>query len=178
MDRPDPGARKTVVLVDTNVIIEAVRTACWNALAGGRTVETVRECRDETQRGNPHRPGYVTVGAPELGGLAAVHDVTEAARARLALQYADAPGMDPGERDLMAHALDRVERGDRVWVACSPDHATVRAASALDLADHLASLEQLADSVGARPARPLKTQFLSRWLSDSRLRHRPHSPGS
>jgi hypothetical protein len=40
------GPKATVVLVDTNVIIEAIRTRCWNALTGGLRVETVAECRD------------------------------------------------------------------------------------------------------------------------------------
>ena len=33
-----------VVLVDTNVIIEAHRTGAWAALVGGYSVETVEEC--------------------------------------------------------------------------------------------------------------------------------------
>ena len=43
-----PGA---VVLVDTNVIIEAHRTAAWAALVGAYGVETVEDCVTETQTG-------------------------------------------------------------------------------------------------------------------------------
>lgn len=172
MPSPDVGSRATVVLADTNAIIEAVRTGCWKALVGARQVETVEECRDETQRGSPHKPGFVTIGAGELGGLVAVHPVSEAERAAFGLAYPDALDMDPGERDLMAHAFARTSRGDRVWVACSPDHATVRAAMALDLGDNLVSLEELAAAVGVRPATPLKKQFMTRWLSEFRTRVR------
>ena len=40
-----------VVLVDTNVIIEAHRTAAWAALIGAYGVETVEDCVTETQTG-------------------------------------------------------------------------------------------------------------------------------
>lgn len=40
-----------IVLVDTNVILEAHRTGSWRALAGGYPVETVDDCVDETQTG-------------------------------------------------------------------------------------------------------------------------------
>jgi hypothetical protein len=104
---PDSRARQTVVLVDTNVVIEAVRTGVWKALVGSRTVETVQECHDETQRGNPHDPGYVVVEAGHLGGLSAVRQVDAVQRASLFLTCPEAAGLDPGERDLLAHALAR-----------------------------------------------------------------------
>jgi hypothetical protein len=169
---PDVASRATVVLVDTNVVIEAVRTRVWKALLGGRRVETVQECRDETQRGSPHDPGYVVVSAADLAGLAAVHSVTDLERATLALTWADALTLDPGERDLLAHALSRRARGDSVWVVCSPDRACVRAAVALDLGDHTISLEELVQVVGARPVVRLKDHFTSRWLSRERTNAR------
>lgn len=49
-------AKYTVVLVDTNVVMEAVRTHCWNAMAGGLWVETVEECREEALRGDRGHP--------------------------------------------------------------------------------------------------------------------------
>ncbi|HEU4557545.1 MAG TPA: hypothetical protein VFS20_06835 [Longimicrobium sp.] len=143
MASPDAGSSATVILVDTNVIIEAVRTRVWKALLGNRKVETVQECRDETQRGSPHDPGYVVVNAADLAGLSGVHAVTDLERATLALSYADASALDAGERDLLAHALARHARGDSVWVVSSPDRACVRVAVALGLADHTISLEEL-----------------------------------
>jgi hypothetical protein len=154
------------VLVDTNVIIEAVRTRVWNALLGGRRVETVQECWDETQRGSPHDPGYVVVNSADLAGLAAVHAVTALERATLVLAYADTPSLDAGERDLLAHALSCREKGDFLWVVSSPDRACVRAAVALEMGDHTVSLEEL--EVGARPSVQLKEHFTGRWLSRER----------
>ena len=48
--------RQEVVLVDTNVIIEAHRTGAWAALAGAYAVETVEDCVTETQTGYQRRP--------------------------------------------------------------------------------------------------------------------------
>jgi hypothetical protein len=36
--------RSDIVLLDANVIIEAHRTKCWNALARGYRLETVEQC--------------------------------------------------------------------------------------------------------------------------------------
>lgn len=69
-------------------------------------------------------------------------------RATFALQYADASNLDAGERDLMAHGLACLADGDSLWVVCSPDRASVRAAVALGWADRMHSLEALIEAVG------------------------------
>lgn len=165
---PRTSLRDTVVLVDTNVIIESVRKGCWNALTGGLRVETVEECRDEAGRGDRGRAGYVAVTEVHLQRLAQVHAVTELERAVFGLSYADAANMDPGERDLFTHAYERAGKGDEVWILCSPDRACIRAAVALGWADRIRSLEVLANAVGARPSPPLAGHFGERWLSDFR----------
>ena len=142
----------SAVLVDTNAIIEAVRTGCWAAITGWWTVETVQECYDEALRGDSTRPSYVRVATTDLDRLTAVHTVTELERATLALEYEHADALDDGERDLLAHALGRAEDP---WLLCSPDKASVRAAVALDWADRLISIEGLSRSAGVRPPPPL-----------------------
>ncbi|HEV3048911.1 MAG TPA: hypothetical protein VGX50_01300 [Longimicrobium sp.] len=162
-------ARKdTVVLVDTNVVMEAVRTRCWNAVSGGLCVETVEECRDEALRGDRGRPGYVPVSAQDLARIRAVHPVSAVERVTFAMAYADAENMDAGERDLFAHALSRVGRGDAVWVVCSADKACVRAAVALGWHERMFSLGALAAAVGANPHPALLAQHEERWLSQIR----------
>lgn len=164
--RPAPAT----VLVDTNAIIEAVRTGTWKALLGGRSVETVQECYDETQRGNPHRPSYVVVAPGGLQGLKAIHEVDDEARAALVLACTNAVGLHNGERDLLAHALARREAGDEIWVVCSPDIACVHVAVALGMGDQTISLEELLASVGAKGAKPLGDHFTARWLSAERTK--------
>ena len=149
-----------VYLIDTNAIIEAVRTRCWHAITGGLRVETVEECRDECQRGERLSTGVIVVTAATLARLSAIHPVTPAERAALLLTPEGA-SLDPGERDLFAHAIARAD----AWLLCSPDHASVDVSVARALGDRMISLGELVELVGARPAMPLRPHFESTWLN-------------
>jgi hypothetical protein len=161
----------TVVLVDTNIVLEAVRTKCWNAVSGGLRVETVEECRDEALRGDRGRPGYLPVKPEDLARIRTVYPVTAVERVTFAMAYPDAQNMDAGERDLFAHAYARVSRGDAVWILCSADRACVRAAVELRWHERMFSLASLAAAVGANPNPPLLAQHEERWLSQVRTKH-------
>jgi hypothetical protein len=153
-----------VVLVDSNAIIEAVRTRCWAAITGQLRIETVEACRAEVRSGSPETiPGYVRVTEPQLARMKAVHRVREVMRAALAVAVEDLPALDRGEADLLAHAYHHREQA---WVLCSPDKAAIRAAVSLEMGDRLCSLEALADRVGARPR--LRVQFREAWLRSFR----------
>jgi len=169
---PPLASAKTVILVDTTAIIEAVRTKCWNALVGGRRVETVEECCNEARRGDTLRYGYVEVTDEELGRLRRVHDVDRKIEAQFGLAYPGATGMDKGERHLFAHAYARIAAGDDVWVISSADKASVRAAIELEWGDRLHSLEALAKSVGATPKPALDEQHTEAWLVRMRTQYR------
>lgn len=151
------------LLVDTNVIIEAVRTGCWRAITGRMNVETVATCTHEAMAGDASRKGYVEVSAEDLSRLACVHSVSEEERATFALEYPYAAGMDAGERDLFAHALGR---SDDTWLLLSPDKASIRAGVTLGWQDRLRSLAAVADETGARPK--LKRHFEESWLAEWR----------
>ena len=80
----------TVVLVDTNTIIEAHRTGTWPALSGGYRIETVEECVTETQTGFQRRRREETIVAKELrASMASVHAVGDRERAELAVRVPD-----------------------------------------------------------------------------------------
>lgn len=160
-----------VVLLDTNVIIEAVRTNCWNALTGGFQSETVEECRLEALKGDTTRRGYVPVSVVQLERLSKVHVVSDIARATFAMEYEGAAAMDGGERALFAHAHERLQQGDDVWVISSPDKASVRAAIDLEWSDKIVSLEHLVSLVGVRPKPPLDDHHGERWLSTYRTEY-------
>ncbi|MEQ9568743.1 MAG: hypothetical protein RLN75_01020 [Longimicrobiales bacterium] len=73
MKRGDP------VLLDTNVVIEAVRTKRWKAISGGLTLETVRECESEIDAGErdllAHAlarddPGLWVLASPDKAAIA------------------------------------------------------------------------------------------------------------
>jgi hypothetical protein len=151
------------ILVDTNIIIEAVRTRCWNALGSHFTVETVETCLEEALTGDPLRPGYVQINPEQLKkGVSKSHPVSPLETMQLALAYPPANELDPGERQLLAHAIVRTDD----WMFVCADRAGVKAAFALGWIERVASLEALTRAAGARPT--LKFHFTERWLSDVR----------
>lgn len=153
-----------VILVDTNVILEAARTGIWKALTGAAHLETVAECERECLRGDRFAAGRITVEQEDLARLQAIHTVDEGHRAALILHIADVE-LDEGERDLLAHCLARTVPPE--WVVASPDRAAIRAAVQLGWSDRLVSLEELAKDVGCHPARlrALRSHFGTSWLS-------------
>ncbi len=154
--------RGQAVLVDTNIIIEAVRTGCWNALTTHFTVQTVEKCREEARTGEARRPGYVEVSEKMLREKLTAHRVSEAELAALSQRDAEAFRLDAGERHLLAHAAGRVD----AWIACCCDQAAINVAVRLDWGDRIVSLEELTGAAGARQAvRQLKAQFTAGRLS-------------
>ncbi|MGH7470226.1 MAG: hypothetical protein ACRENP_19955 [Longimicrobiales bacterium] len=153
------------------IIIEAVRTGCWNAISGQRRVVTGTECADELQRGDTARASYVSVTEQDIG-RAMVESVSPGAGAAFRLVYANADGLDPGERDLLALAYSRSDD----FLLCSSDKAVVVAALSLGWLDRVISLELLARSVGARPNSELKRQYtestMSAWRTTLQLGRR------
>lgn len=116
---PDPGA---VVLVDTNVIIEAHRVGAWAALVGAYRVETVEDCVTETQTGYQRRARAQWIEVADLReSLNALHEVGDKERAELAVRVSDI-ALDLGEASLWAHALSRTA----AWFLCGPDRASLR----------------------------------------------------
>lgn len=149
-----------VALVDTNIIIESVRTKIWAAVTGQFSVETVERCVDETQF-NSGRGGYIPISDTDLARLGAVHPVNPTEEAALLLAYADADGLDDGERLLIAHAHSRPDDG---WSIVLADGAAVKAVVALDLHHLLISLEALAAQAGRKKVAALSDWFRDKWL--------------
>jgi hypothetical protein len=56
--------RGDIVLMDTNVIIEAHRTKCWGAVENAFKVETVEKCCEEAATGDKRRADYVVITSP------------------------------------------------------------------------------------------------------------------
>lgn len=147
------------------IVIEAVRTGCWNAITGRHTVVTVDTCADELRRGDHAVSGYVPVTEDHLS-RAVVESLTPFAAASFRLRYPAADGMDAGERDLLALAATRSDE----FRICSCDKAAVRAAHAFGWIERVVSLEGLAQSVGAKPNPTLRMQFSESRLSEWRTK--------
>lgn len=159
--------RGQVVLVDTNVVIEAFRARCWNAVTGHFAIETVEKCYEEALTGDPLRPGYVVVDAAQLRkGLRGRHQISGAQRAQLLVKLAYSDVLDAGELDLLAHALERSD----AWIASCADRAAVNAALELGWEERFVSLEAMSRAAGARPE--FKHHFTDRWLSEVRTTYK------
>jgi hypothetical protein len=155
--------RMVPILVDTNVILECHRTACWRALTGGYRVETVLDCVVETQTGYQRRRPEQQIDSSALRqSLAQVAEVSDADLAAALVSDPRIAVLDAGERALWAHALTR----DDAWVLCGPDIASLRQGVRLGLRDRLVNLEELLNDIGHRPRIPLRDNHTSRWLAD------------
>jgi len=94
------GAVRTggLVLVDTNVIIEAHRKGTWSVLSRGYQLETMEECVTETKTGFKLRRKEQDIDAGQLHGtLAADHAVSEREVVELDIKVAGT-ALDLGER--------------------------------------------------------------------------------
>lgn len=154
---------KGPLLIDTNIILECFRVGSWRALTGGYQVETVEDCVTETQTGfQRRRPEALIDPAKLAGGLGAVHPVTDAQRAVVAIRAPDI-ALDVGERSLWAHALTRSD----AWVLCGPDKASMRFGVRLGFRDRLIALESLLADAGHRPKEALKQAYTAKWLENA-----------
>lgn len=155
----------SIILVDSMIVIEAVRTGAWKAVTGRYRVVTVDTCANELRQGDATALGYVAVTPADLA-RATIEPLTAITAAEFRLRYPDADGLDDGERDLLALATTR--RDD--FQLCSCDKAAVRAAHALGWIDRLISFEALLQCVGARAHPGLRIQFTERRLGEWRTK--------
>lgn len=161
-----------IVLLDTNIILETIRSRCWHALTAYYQIETVEKCREEVLTGDPLRPGYVETDPAALKERLTTHKVVSLELAALTLACPEADGLDAGERHLFAHAYARSD----AWLVACADRAAVRIAMALGWKERICSLEALSKPTGAKPA--LKRHFTEEWLSQVRTAHALNNLGS
>lgn len=148
-----------IVLIDTNVIIEAHRTKCWNAIAGWFRIETVGKCVEEAGTGGRRDPGYVTVDIASLRAVVEIHPDDGRRVAAVAMKHPALGALDAGEKELLAFAVHY----DVDWLAASPDKACLRVAHEMGLLDRFISLETMARAAGG-DVRDLKMQYTRKWF--------------
>lgn len=155
--------KSEIVLVDTNIIIEAHRIHCWAAIADYFALETVEKCVEETQTGSQNRSPEQNINYAELNAtLSAVNKLTEIQQAGFLLKHN--VQLDPGERDLLCHAESRND----AWILASPDKATMRFMFSQGWIDRLVSLEKLVTHIKAKTTKPLGRNYTEAWSSNER----------
>lgn len=156
-----------IVLVDTNVIIEAHRTRCLALLSNYFELHTVDKVVEETQTGYQNRRPEQNIDLQELRAqLRHVETVTDAQRAQFSLDHPNVT-LDPGERDLLIYA--KGFKSSDVWLLNSPDMAAVRYAHQQKWIDRLVSLESMNAHLKGRLSESLRENYTERWLSQKRM---------
>lgn len=162
---------RTRVFVDTNVILEAVRTGCWAALCSRYSVETVDRCIEEVRTGDPYDTSRVQVSDDLLGPSQLVrHAVSAAEVGALVLAFPRCQGLDAGELHLLAHLHAHENPADVLVLLSTADRAALVSASVLGWGDRLEALEPLAQQAGAGKSRlaQLKRHYSRTWLEQAR----------
>jgi hypothetical protein len=159
---------KQRVLVDTNVIIEAHRTGCWNTIVNYFSVETVEKVIEETQTGSQNRAPETLIDEAKLrSSLHYIAKITDEMRAKFHESFPLAL-LDDGERDLLVYA-GVLPAGD-IWLLNSPDMAAVRHAHSRGWLDRLVSLEILNAHLKGKLGATFKDNYSEQWLSIRRTR--------
>ena len=89
-------AKGDIVLVDTNIIIEAHRAKCWRAIVNFFRAETVEKCCEEAATGERRRSDYVVVDVEEIKKGVMVHTVSLLELAEIETQLAEPDRIDMG----------------------------------------------------------------------------------
>ncbi len=146
------------ILLDNNVIGDAVDLGVWKALLGAYAgqLETVTEV--EAEAGTYFREQENSAELMSSLKQLKIHTVTKLDQAKLVASLGGLE-LDSGERDLWAHARERKDR----WILCGPDKASLRTAVKLGLRDRLVSLEQLLEEAGLSTKR-LPNHQTRKWL--------------
>ena len=86
-----------IVLMDTNVIIEAHRTKCWRAVVNAFKVETVEKCCEEAATGDKRRADYVVINVEAMKKSVLIHPVTLLELAELEPGWPSLTGLIPAK---------------------------------------------------------------------------------
>ena len=154
-----------IVLVDTNVILEAHRTGCWAPISQYFDLHTVDKVIEETQTGFQNRSNEQTIDEVALrASFSNIASINNGQRAEFNLAH-NHPTLDDGERDLLVYAESLP---NTVWFLNSPDMAAVRFVHGRGWIDRLVSLEVMASHLKARLGEDLRGNYTERWLSGKR----------
>lgn len=159
-----PLQRGQLVLIDTNVIIEAHDTNCLAQIAESFRLCTVEQVIAETQRGRQRRRPERNIDEDWLRRrMEVIGDVTDEERFEFTMKY-QAVGLDDGERDLLIFATGLQD----AWFLNSPDMAVLRFAHQAGCLQRLVSLEEMCRTTNARLRQNLRDNFRESWLAVNR----------
>jgi hypothetical protein len=154
---------KEILYVDTCVVIEAVRTNCWNAVAGHFEIRTVEAVSQELTKKPAIVHSYVKVDMNTFQKQSSIEKCPHQELLQAGSKSQRIWEPDKGEQDLLAHVfcLQSAE-----LLVTTGDGLAVNVACALGLSDSLISLEEVAEKCGQRPK--LNYWFTKSWLQNQK----------
>ncbi|MDN7126923.1 hypothetical protein J6J34_00865 [Pseudidiomarina sp. 1ASP75-14] len=153
--------RDDLILVDTNVIIEAHRVSILNEMMGCLNLATVDMCIIETQTGAQNRDPKFTIDEMLLREKMKIYSPGDEQILLASMQYSGIADVDDGERHLLTQAS--LLLGAEVWFLSSPDRHPMRLAIEYGWRDHLVSLEQVYRLANASRKVTLRDNFTETW---------------
>lgn len=150
-----------IILIDTNVILEAHRVGRWKHLSNNFSVHTVEKVIEETQTGYQRRSTEEQIDQKELTeSFAEIYSVSEEAVAATMITSSDIFNLDAGERDLLIYASNF--DGD-CWLISSPDSAAMRVAHNKGWLERVVSLESLLETINCLSNIDLRVNYTKKW---------------
>lgn len=150
------------ILLDTNVILEAHRVACWRAMVNEFRLSTVEKVIEETQTGHQNRSPELRID--ELALRDSFETIAAPTREQLAIIDIEYPGhgLDDGEYHLVAYAA--TIENDAAWLLNSPDKGTIRFCSRAAWLDRLTSLQAMTATLGLPHGNRMRGNYTQSWL--------------
>ena len=174
------------VFVDTNIIIEAHRTGCWEAICKNRSLEvaTVEACAEEALAHGEQAPKSKQIPPRFLRSkYVARHEVTPALQAAWKLrltelepEYQHDGDLGDGERDLLAWLILREQPSEEVLLATA-DGLALAFAHQFGLLEYTISLQGMIKQFKIRsPRARLRRHYTNHWLLKVRSDLQTESP--
>lgn len=152
--------RDDVILVDTNVIIEAHRVSILNEILGSLNLATVCKCIEETQTGAQNRDPRFNIDESLLRARMQIFSPTDEEILLASMQRPGLADVDAGELHLLTQAN---QMNGNVWFVSSPDRHPMRLAIEYGWRDRLVSLEALYRLANANRRVSFRENFTEAW---------------
>ena len=159
--------RGDIVLIDTNVILEAHRLNCWKPFSDYFELHTVDKVIEETQTGFQNRRPEQTIDVGTLqDSFAHIENITDLQVIEFDMGNQEV-ALDDGEKALMiyAHSLSQ-----KAWFLNSPDKASIRYACSKGWSDQLTSLDAMVKHMHLRLKQALKQNYTDSWLAQEKFK--------
>ncbi|WP_258807261.1 hypothetical protein [Pseudidiomarina sp. CB1] len=153
--------RDDLILVDTNIIIEAHRTSLLNEMLGCLNLATVEMCVTETETGAQNRDPVQNIDEALIREKMQIFSPSEDEIVMASMELPGLGEVDAGELHLLTQAYLLTDQ--KVWFLASPDKHPMRLAIEYGWRERLVSMESVCRSANSRRKLSLRDNFTESW---------------